>query len=233
MCERILWRFPEWWSLSLSGVAWLLLIAPVASERHHTIGAGRLGSWTLELFHWLLMVIAMMLPLVVDSIRITAARSLWTRRHRAILGFILGYLGVWLVVGAFVSVGVSVLRRHAWAEAMMAAGAFAVAAAWQVTSAKRRALRLCHRTLPIAPRGWRADRDCLRYGWMIGGGCFASCWALMAACALMGHSVLAMTCATLVGIGERYSMRPNQRVLAGALAAFAAICVGMALFSTL
>ena len=76
---------------------------------------------------WLLMVIAMMLPLVIDPIRGVAARSLWPRRHRAVGGFLLG-LSVWLVAGIVVSVAIAEVRLDHPLRLPAAAAAFAVAA---------------------------------------------------------------------------------------------------------
>lgn len=239
--ERIAWRHPEWWSLGLSAIAWLLILVRIdargvgfnVSHGHHHPGAAAYDGppWLLETFRWLLMVLAMMLPLVVGSIRIAAARSVWERRHRAVLGFLLGYVGAWLIAGVLISWAVTGLRTYNWLKPAMVAGmGFAVAAGWQLTPTKRRALRSCHRTMPLVPHGWRADRDCLRYGWMIGGGCLISCWALMAACAFAGHTVWGMVCASSVGIAERYGVRRDQRVLSSVLAGFATIYAVTAFF---
>jgi hypothetical protein len=52
----------------------------------------------------------------------------------------------------------------------------------------------------------------------------------MAACAATGHSIPGMAFASCVCIAERYQFRPNQRVLAGVIAGFAAIYGVTALF---
>ena len=47
------------------------------------------SDWAAATLAWSLMVVAMMVPLVRHPVRITAARSLWPRRDRAIGGFLL------------------------------------------------------------------------------------------------------------------------------------------------
>jgi len=213
--EQLAWRHPEWWTLGLSGIAWLMLLYPAVLSAgaghwsHARLAAAPvtpLELWPRALADWMLMVVAMMVPLVVDSVRGTATRSLWRRRQRAIAGFLIGYLAPWLVVGALVSV-VEVLGRPGSTVAVVG---FALAAVWQLSPRKWRALQACHRTAPLAPRGWRADRDCLRYGWSIGRTCVLSCWALMLACVLAGHSLPALACASVVALAERYVVRPEQ-----------------------
>jgi hypothetical protein len=44
----------------------------------------------------------------------------------------------------------------------------------------------------------------------------------MAACALANHNVWAIACVTFIMIAERYSLRPDQRVLTGLLCICAA-----------
>jgi predicted metal-binding membrane protein len=237
--EAVVWRHPEWWSVVLSALAWLLLAAPAASgaggvaglHRHEagppSVAPGPAGSdlaWIPGVLSWLMMVVAMMVPLVLAQIRFTAARSLWRRRHRAIVGFLVGYLSLWLMVGLGAAalpaaLGLDGWLRGPWAGAL----GFSVAAAWQLTPLKWRALRGCHRTMPLAPRGWQADRDCVRYGWLVGGQCLLSCWALMLACMLAGHGVLALAGVTIVTAAERYPRRPDQRVVCGLLASLGAL----------
>lgn len=146
----------------------------------------------------------MMLPLVVGGIRTTAARSLWRRRHRAIALFIGGYLGAWLIAG----VGISTLQHalptlHSLPAQLVPAVGFLLATTWQTTATKWRAFSACHRTMPLAPLGWQADRDCLRFGWRTGGSCVASCWALMLACAFAGHAFAPLLAVTVLLALER------------------------------
>ncbi|MFN2445795.1 MAG: DUF2182 domain-containing protein [Vicinamibacterales bacterium] len=234
--ERIAWRHPEWWTVVLSAVAWLVLASESLSSGaaddgvhgHHADAAAGLGSnlaaWRVDSAEWLLMVVAMMFPLVIGSVRITAARSLWRRRHRAIAVFLAGYLVPWLVFGIAVLALAAGLELARWDTRPHAAAAgFTIATVWQLTRCKRHVLASCHRTVPLAPSGWRADRDCLGYGCMIGGRCVVSCGGLMVACVLAGHGMAAMLCATLVAAAERYIKRADQRVTSTVLAAAAVV----------
>ncbi len=200
--------------LALSGLAWLAL-AVLAAQGHHSHDvAGQVALWSL-------MAVAMMPPLTVASIRVVAARSMWPRRNRAIAAFLLGFLGLWLVAGVTVSAVSALGNRAAAPPQLTSAAAFLVAAIWQLTGYKVRALRACHKTMPLAPRGLHADADCLRFGWLIGQSCFVSCWAMMLACIVAGHGLQAMACCSFVGISERWSFRPNQHLQAALLSGIA------------
>ena len=192
--KRAAWLYPEWWTAGLSLGAWAMMLT---QHRHHH----HAGAWIDGARQWLLMVAAMMFPLVLGSVRTAAERSLWERRHRAIAGFLLGYLGTWCLVGAAVLWVPAAIGVDAGAGAAIG---FGLAVLWQFTPAKRRSLKACHRSMPLAPYGWQADVACVRFGWSIGRTCVVSCWALMLACALAGHNAAAMVAATAWGAGERY-----------------------------
>lgn len=172
-------RYPEWWSLVLSGSAWLILIAAPAS-RHGLTG-------------WLLMVMAMMVPFVGGPICATAQKSLWRRRDRAMALFVAGFVGPWLLLGT-ASIRLP-LPSVLWLVF--------IAVAWELTPHKRRARASCHRTVPLAMAGWRADRDCVSYGWTIGVACVASCWAWMLVVAASGHSPALMVLVSLMMLSRR------------------------------
>jgi predicted metal-binding membrane protein len=178
-------------------------------------------SWGAELCAWLAMVVAMMLPLQLDAVRVAAFRSLRRRRQRAAALFVLGYLAPWAALGA----AVAWLRSASWPAAhadAAAAAAFALAALWTLTAARRRALVACHRTVPLAPTGWRADRDCVGYGARVGAACAASCWATMLGCALTGHALLAMVGGAAIAARERLAFRTPHRTVLVATAGLAA-----------
>jgi len=199
---------PQWWLLALSLLAWATFTLPLNPTHRHNHTAAYGTSLGIETFRWMIMVVAMMLPLAADSARDVAARSLWARRQHAITGFVLGYLSVWLIAGIAISLVISLLKSHAWLDPRIAIGvSFCIAVAWHCTPLKKRALFSCHRTMPIAPNGWRANLDCIQYGWMIGGSCLLNCWAWMALCVLMGHSLGVMLLASFVTVAERYPLR--------------------------
>lgn len=203
--QSFFWLHPEWWTIGLAAVAWAFMLLHAGPNSGHDMH----HRMTLvdEIAHWMLMVVAMMLPLVSGAVRFTASASLWVRRHRAILGFLLGYFGSWLGL-AIVAV---TLRQAAWfhTDAAPALG-FAAAALWQRTVMYKRAVAACHCTWPIAPLGWRADRDCLRFGGFIGLACIRTCWPLMLACGFAGHSPIAMTGGAVIGFVEQRRYRQRR-----------------------
>jgi predicted metal-binding membrane protein len=208
LLRRFVWLHPEWWSAALCVGAWIAMavhgLGSAAHGPHHAL------SYSNEVALWLLMIAAMMLPVMLETLCATATRSLWRRRHRAIAGFLVGYFTPWLALGV-VAAG---LRGAAWTHTDAApAFGFAVAALWQSTPPYRRAVAACERRLPLAPDGWRADRDCLRFGGAIGRACVASCWALMLGCALSGHGIIAMAGGMAVTAVERRSFRPRPRTV--------------------
>jgi hypothetical protein len=228
---RALWRHPEWWALALSAAAWLTIVsdALAGSTATHSSHAAVVGTPMIEPIAfargWLLMIAAMMLPLGVDAIRATADRSLWRRRNRAIAAWLCGYVMACFLPGAVVSIAIALQRPTGRSTAFVALS-FAFASLWQVSAWRARALAMCHRTQPLSPDGWRADYDCMRYGWTIGWWCSLACGALMFACWLLGHGapgVAAMAIATGIGVAERRMVRSHQRWLVAPIAAMALV----------
>jgi hypothetical protein len=198
--------------LGLSAAAWFALATRVGVHVHQP---SAVANW----WHWMLMVAAMMLPLKIDGVRLTAERSLWSRRHRAAAGYLTGYLSVWALAGVPLALAFEALQvssRIDWTAG--AAVGFFIAAAWLVSPWKALASRMCHRTLPLSPTGWRADRDCFGYGWIAGCGCALNCWPLMLVCWLSGHSFIAMILGFCLGWADRH-FDPNYRRNALAVAA--------------
>jgi predicted metal-binding membrane protein len=177
---------------------------------------------------WGLMAFAMMVPTAMPAVRHVGGNSLYWRRRRATAEFLLGFLAVWVGFSALV-LGVLASRGLAHSQVALPA-ALAAAALWQLTPFKWRALRSCHRSSPLPPRGWRASLGAARFGLRNGSACLASCWAMMLAVGLTGPgSLLWMGGVTAVLTGERLALKPIHatRLVAGLLAA-AAIGVAFA-----
>jgi predicted metal-binding membrane protein len=219
------WRNPEWWVVMVAAVAWLFM----AGVSHTHASHGGITAGTDHVQHTLgvvAMVIAMMVPLTITNVRHVAQSSLWRRRNRAIAVFLVGYLAVWLVVQTIIVETWGLLAPLVgWGTA--GGIAMVAAALWEIAPIKRRRLRRCHRTVPLAPRGWRADADCAHYGVSTGFSCVTMCWALMVAAAAFSHSLLVMSVLFGVQVSGRYQRRPSPvlaalAVLGVCLLAFAA-----------
>jgi hypothetical protein len=214
--ENFRWRFPEYWMLALSAAAWLFLAARRGGHAHQQ---GMLANW----LHWVVMVVAMMLPIQIQGVRRTAEQSLWSRRRRSIAGYLVGYVSVWALAGlplAWASAEFGLTHRINWT--MGAAIGFIIAAAWLVSPCKAIATRMCHRTSPLSPLGWKADLACVSYGWISGCACVFNCWPLMLVCWLSGHSLVIMSFAFGLGWADRH-FAPNYKAHALLLTAVASI----------
>lgn len=181
-----------------------------AHQRSMFLETGAIATWSV-------MVVAMMLPATVPAIRHVAVNSLRRRRRRAIALFVAVYLSVWTAFGALV-----LLVSPLWSTvggATVPALALAVAAAWQLTGSKRRALLDCHRPAPLPPRGWRATAGVLRFASINALACVRSCWAMMLAMGVARSMTLFWIVAiTAIVTTEKLAERPRQAARAGAVA---------------
>lgn len=193
-------RHPEWWVALVSASVWVTMLAGVVTSvagpgHDHTAPLRALGPWVL-------MVLAMMVPLTLPTVRGVARASLWPRRHRAVAVFLGGYVAVWAVAG------VVLLEAHHVAEALLgplpvASLALVTAVMWWRHPVCRRAAIRCGRSAPLAPRGWRADRDAARFGARIGASCVVSCWATMGAVVALGHHAVVMAAGLALHLHRR------------------------------
>jgi predicted metal-binding membrane protein len=205
--RRLGWRYPEWWVVIAAAVAWMFMAGMSHPHAGHT-GVSPERSHGQCPLGMAAMVIAMMLPLTLANVRHVALSSLWRRRHRAIAAFLVGYLAVWIVVQTvIVGTWVRLAPLIGWETA--AGVAMVGAALWEVAPIKRQRLRRCHRTVPLAPRGWRADAECSHYGVTTGFSCATMCWALMVAARAFSHSFMVMTVLFGVQMSGRYRQRPS------------------------
>jgi predicted metal-binding membrane protein len=175
---------------------------------------------------WGLMALAMMVPTAMPAVHHVAGKSLYWRRRRASVEFLAVFLGLWIAFSLLALSPLSSWRPTASSFAFpIALGA---AALWQLTPLKLRALRACHRTRPLPPRGWRATAGVADFALRNGAACLASCWAMMAAGVISGPGrLLWMGAISAAMTIEKLSDKPLTASRRGA-ALLAAAAVGVA-----
>jgi predicted metal-binding membrane protein len=92
-------------------------------------------------------------------------------------------------------------------------------------------MRGCHRSFPLPPRGWRAEKGALRFGLRNGLYCLGTCWCLMLVMVAAPCGQLLWTVGlSAVITAERLLPRPRSATRTIALllgfAAGAALAVG-------
>ena len=217
--RRLLARQPQIWLYGVAVAAGMAVVALTAyhqaDERPGAGGAGWPGPSPLtEAWGgWMAMVVAMMLPVVAPQARHMAVRSLRRRRHRAMAGFLAGYLAVWALIGAAIVV---VLHGAGLAHppAGLAVAALFGAALWQVAEPRRRVLRRCGALRLGAPKGFAADRACAAAGWRTGLLCAFTCGPVMVATAAAHHQPALMGAVLALLLTER-APGPNPERRAG------------------
>ena len=226
--RRLLLRHPELGAAVVVAAAWVTLVALDAAGGHGSgVASGGMpgmpgmtargpaapgGAWSAAvsgLPSWILMTVAMMGPAALLSVGYTGRSSLRWRRRRAMAEFSAGYLGVWAALGVLALAAAASapgVSRPATLAVVLAA-----AAAWQLTPVKRRFLLAAHRTAPLPPRGWRAERGAVAFGLRNGLACVGSCWCLMVVMAVApGGELPWMAGLTVVAAAERLSRRPRR-----------------------
>jgi predicted metal-binding membrane protein len=207
-------------TLAVAVVAAWAVIATMPHAMHS-------GGFDVRLAWWAVMCTAMMLPAALPATRHVARNSLSWRRGRAVAAFVTVYLGIWIGFGATALLLWEVAPTP---TAPFIAALLVLAACWELTPLKRRALLRCHRSVPLAPRGWPATRSLIRFGLRNGGACLASCWALMLVMALVtsGH-LLWMAGLTAIVSAQKLMPKPRRTTRIGATALGGAAALVLAL----
>jgi predicted metal-binding membrane protein len=226
------WR-PEWPVALLAGICWLLLAllslqGDGSHASHHAPVASMLAPAVLG--SWMLMSFAMMVPATLPAVRHVAFNSIATRRARAMTVYVASYLAVWGLFGAMAFTLIASIRPLLLASGnrVTLAIVLAIAAGWQLTRIKRRAIVACKRTVPLPPDGLPADRACARFGVLQAWRCLLACWPLMLLMAALPHPhpLLPMIALTLLVLVEERAPNRDRLILPfAALFAFAAVIV--------
>lgn len=223
------WR-PEWRVAVVAAAAWPALLAGIGA---HEMQTGREHS-PIEPFAglpgWSLMVVAMMVPVTLPAVRHVALNSMRQRRQRAIALYVAVYVGAWALFGVAALAVEHIVSVHlGLGRDTTLALALAVAAAWQPTRFKRRALYACGRTVALPPVGRRADAACARFALLHARRCIQSCWAIMLVMVVVGHASLGWMAALTAFVVAEELATDGDRLSRPAAVAFAAAAAAVAL----
>jgi predicted metal-binding membrane protein len=222
------------WLLAPSAAAWLTLLwlsaghhslalclVPRASllegfSTHMAAGFAVIapGRWAAE---WVLMIVAMMFPLLAPMVRHVAARNFAAQRERSVGLFVASYALVWLAAAAASSVALVAVRSALQAIDLAAWTGLiccALAAGWQLSAAKVRAVNRCHGTVPLRPWAPHASRDAIGFGLLHGTRCVRACLPVMVLPLAGGHSLAAMAAVFAILLAERARPKPQYRLSA-------------------
>jgi predicted metal-binding membrane protein len=176
------------------------------------------GVFNADIVHWLLMIAAMMLPLLIVPIRQVAFRSYRWRRGKAVAGFIAGYSAVWVITGLFAVVFLGVLAVTGLIATPVTGPIVLLAAAiWQLSPLRGDAMRRCHRSVALTPRGLAADLDCVHFGVSHGLACVTVCFPLMLATMIAVPGITAAVVLAVVLFFERAYQREYRIIPAAVL----------------
>jgi predicted metal-binding membrane protein len=211
-----------WPIVALSAAAWVLVIGfdrsvlvPYLCSTNAAAGWSgasalaatvSVNAWTGQVLSWFVMLLAMMTPLLWQPLGHVWDRSLAERRVRAVLLFLAGYFGVWMLAMAALALVAVALRIAAGSAAVAFTIAAGIAVVWQMTPAKSLFLNRCHALRPLPAFGLAADIGSFRYGLQIAAPCIATCWAIMLLpLASDAAHIVIMAMTAIVMLSERYS----------------------------
>jgi predicted metal-binding membrane protein len=173
-------------------------------------GEGSLaGAVVSGLPSWLVMAVAMTLGGVLPAVQHIAVNSLRRRRSEMVFMFLCVYLLLWLATGLVV-LGLFALLGGGRGAAGFAV-ALALAAGYELTGAKRRALNRCHRTVRLPPSRIRGLIGAARFGWVNTTGCVGTCGLSMVAMVAAGIAQPAVMVPLTVAMSYgRLTRRPDR-----------------------
>ncbi len=226
-------------------LAWLLMLWPAGEHTqslhscHHGCGDSLSGMesqasavFFTGIWHWALMIVAMMFPLLKEPLAYTLSRYPSHQGYKAMVWFLLGYCTPWLILGLLLQALMMLLPLFMPSEensfavelyTFLPVAGFAIAASWVWSPWRRRASQACSRTIPMRIQGWYAVRDCLHYGHLSGIACVRNCWPPMMALVMAQHNMLLMFIVTLLLIYERTFLTYKSHTLGYAWACLAVV----------
>lgn len=136
-----------------------------------------------------LLAAAMMLPLAASSAGLVAERSLRRRRKSAVGEHLVGFAFVWAGFGMCAGIAVTTVRDLMPPQVVFACLA-GIAAAWQLSDARRRAADRCGYVRLGPPAGWRCDVSTVVAGFSRAVPCLRTCALPMGAMVAAPHPLV-------------------------------------------
>ena len=184
-------RHPEWPVLLLAAAAWVPLFVPAVNS---------------TVAHWVLMTLAMMLPVIASRIRTVARACEPAARLQACATTVAGFLLIWLVAGAITVVITTLLPPVTSADQLAFLAVWWMGALWQLTPLRSHAIQRCHRVRMARGRRTNQWMPGMRYGrW-----CVAACYPAMAAMILTRAPAVVMAILAVALVAERNAFRPRR-----------------------
>lgn len=226
--------------------AWLIAILAqgtgnAAFLHHHALIEGGPPLWVaapLFLVGWQVMIVAMMWPASLASIRsFTAGESLKDHLRPGLASFLGSYALVWTAYGLLAFLG-DVALHHVvdatpWLAArpwIIEASVVSVAGAYQFSPLKRRSLAACRHPAGVLPAAGPQRRSSFAMGLDLGAACLGSSWALMLLMFAEGFANVEWMAALTVVMVYETTGRHGQR--AASAAGILLLLFGAALLST-
>lgn len=181
---------------ALSGAAWILILmgpdgalAGSHCEALRFVEGKHFSTWLgpgliANSLHflavsWLPMLIAMMLPLLTAPVRHVRSSSFPNRQWRAVELFLMGYCLLWMAGGLILLTMASILQIISTGSFVLVTSLVVLTLLWQFSPLKQHCLNRSHVHPALPAMGRATDIAAFRFGFIHGGWCIGSCWALM------------------------------------------------------
>lgn len=128
---------------------------------------------------WMIMILAMMLPMTAAPLEHVRVRSFASSRIANMLSFIAGYVSVWMLAGAILIGIVFALRVSQVSPLISVGGAFLLTIGWLVCPWRQVSHNRCHRRPSLPPRHVAPFLPSLQFGAGHGVWCAISCGPIM------------------------------------------------------
>lgn len=219
---------PHWLLFAISLICWGNYLASElfqagyaethAHHHHHgAVSVSLSGILAGQLYAWLFMVYAMMLPMVSGPLRWLILAQPRYQRKNAMVFFVAGYSCLWLVIGFILIatqsgvnalISVSLPTFLPWETIT-----FLFAGLLSRATYRKRAVYACGGGMPVHITGWRMLFDSFRFGVIKAIRCAASCLHLMIALMIVGHGILLMLLITAALFYERQLLPKKNKVI--------------------